>query len=813
MPFFISILTNLLGSVLAAGVGFLLLYGMIRILLSLSPGTHEPTEQKSVEQKPVVLLIQEIKKRLAEKPDLTARELLDELERERASDVPVVPTPAEPAEEGKTIRQATTTVPTVQWSNWYAENSINLLLFVGAFLIVATASILVGFQWQTITGLTKSLLISGASVFFLVCGVGLYNNRKVRIAGAAFAGIGTILIPFVGFAWYTFVLRDLGYSLGMVWTATSVLSVLVSLGVSMRVAHPLFTYIATFGLLSSALGLMNAFELKPGYYLLSSQVCAIIILTIRWLIPKNRESDRLYSGPMKFYGDTAVPVTIIYGVLYTATYSYLMTVETGVAVWFAGLYYIIVYMKEQRPSQLLPPEILLPFGLYLVLRGLHVDYPQCYVVVGSASLLYIAAAELLLSAKKKEEADATGFMALLVPVFLYIFSSVHAFSAETQTILALLPAVASLILWLFFDYDLYTIPLTIFLAIALKTGIREWMNMKHSDVLGYSYLYLGELWYTAKIILPAGRPQKHQLIRLSTIACFVFAVLTPHTSVWYLPVISAVITVTLFHSAWYFREQAIYIGAFAGLYWFAYNIAHVYALEPSGVVTIFTGLSYVLYTVSYGLPIPWQYGTRISASLGQLVSSFGYGMAEYVVPNYKHDMFLIYNAYAGVMFFCIDWIVRNSSRAAYFASFVGVSALTWHLHIFGITDSLVYTCLWGTYCMVLGYLRRNAKDESTAGLLDVAGIALILAPAFTKSFTYNGQTAAYVMGGYGLLFIITGLTRNHRASTSSGVIAVVAAVLSQTYSYIFGLEKWIITGILAVVFLATAFFLLVKRKE
>ncbi len=65
--------------------------------------------------------------------------------------------------------------------NWYAENSISLLLYLGAFMIVASASIFVGFQWETISGVLKAFVLSCITLAFFICGVWFFKSPKLKM--------------------------------------------------------------------------------------------------------------------------------------------------------------------------------------------------------------------------------------------------------------------------------------------------------------------------------------------------------------------------------------------------------------------------------------------------------------------------------------------------------------------------------------------------------------------------------------------------------------------------------------------------------
>jgi hypothetical protein len=83
---------------------------------------------------------------------------------------------------------------------WLVEQQANLLLYLGAFLIVIAALILVGFSGETLSGGPKMALLSSYTLAFLAAGGGCMRFPRVRQAGLVFFGVGSLLVPlsFVG---------------------------------------------------------------------------------------------------------------------------------------------------------------------------------------------------------------------------------------------------------------------------------------------------------------------------------------------------------------------------------------------------------------------------------------------------------------------------------------------------------------------------------------------------------------------------------------------------------------------------------------
>jgi hypothetical protein len=205
---------------------FFYIYGIISFFRKLSnkdtgaaQHTHSPEP-----------LLEELIKTNAQTPQKTVREFytayaLKDAERPQLTRESALSGPFNKTQQGRPVAHLTMDAIL---THWYSNNSINLLLYIGAFLIVASASIFVGFQWETIPGVTKAVLLRLTAIAFFGFGAWFYSLPKIKTAGGVFIAIFAILIPVAGAAWYTFYLQYAGVPYGIVWFITSIIG-LVSL--------------------------------------------------------------------------------------------------------------------------------------------------------------------------------------------------------------------------------------------------------------------------------------------------------------------------------------------------------------------------------------------------------------------------------------------------------------------------------------------------------------------------------------------------------------------------------------------------------
>src|SRR3990167_571231 len=265
------------------------------------------------------------------------------------------------------------------WSNWYSENSINLLLYIGAFLIVASASIFVGFQWETIGGTIKAGLLSALTLAFFAFGTWFYSIPKIKNAGATFLAIGALLIPFNGLAWYNFVMQPFGYTIGGIWFITSITAVLIYAILAYSIRHPFYTYIAGFGGLSTILSIVNVSDLNQEFYVLGGIFSAFVLLLSTKLFSRIDEQVlKTYLTPLSVSAHVIMPLSLIWGLFFAISGDRLFTIEVVASAFLASLYYLLAYLFSNENSYLTIGATIFPLSVLLFGKWLGLDFVTNY---------------------------------------------------------------------------------------------------------------------------------------------------------------------------------------------------------------------------------------------------------------------------------------------------------------------------------------------------------------------------------------------------------------------------------------------------
>ena len=118
----------------AISIPFFYIWGFISFIRFLDRGSRK---QSSIADRNDFLktTISELKNAVSENPDKKLTDLLTTYEEELKRLPPV--------ESTQSVEPATQAHNDDSFQNWYKDNSINLLLYIGAFLIIVSASIYV----------------------------------------------------------------------------------------------------------------------------------------------------------------------------------------------------------------------------------------------------------------------------------------------------------------------------------------------------------------------------------------------------------------------------------------------------------------------------------------------------------------------------------------------------------------------------------------------------------------------------------------------------------------------------------------------
>ena len=130
------------------------------------------------------------------------------------------------------------------WSAFFADQSIAILAYTGAFLLlVATLSFEVG-GWKVLTGGAKLGIVIAVYALFGIAGLALLPRRRMRTISQTYLGIFALMTPLVGLAAYQYAISDTGFSVAGMVSVTAWYTTLVYLGLALRTRYQQYSYMS-----------------------------------------------------------------------------------------------------------------------------------------------------------------------------------------------------------------------------------------------------------------------------------------------------------------------------------------------------------------------------------------------------------------------------------------------------------------------------------------------------------------------------------------------------------------------------------------
>ena len=205
---------------------------------------------------------------------------------------------------------------------------------------------------------------------------------------------------------------------------------------------------------------------------------------------------------------------------------------------------------------------------------------------------------------------------------------------------------------------------------------------------------------------------------------------------------------------------------------------------------------------------------QLVTTAGSLVFSGQSHSFSYYRPRPTESMTYLSTGYILTILTGLDYFVRRKANMDYLTSFFVLSTYIWHLWYLNISETLYYSLPIGLYFLVLGFLREERHNEhDNANILNLVGNGMLIIPTFFLAQSNSGWFYPVVLGGIGLSLLGIGISTKIRTYQFSGSAGIILAIIPQTFQYLLLIPKWLLVGIVGLLFVVAAIFLLLKRDE
>lgn len=349
--------------------------------------------------------------------------------------------PKAPDEQLQSMTVSATIPDQVSTTPKYAEptqvrtpvDNASILLYFGAFLLVAAAGLFVAFGGAS--GGVRTFITAVVAAAMYGGGFWLWHTKKsLKQAGLAFIGIGIVLVPLVGLAAYGYVFQDAGRA---VWLGTSLICLAVYSHALWVLKNPLLEYIliGTFvSLFESAAAIMHA----PVYYYGWGLAVVGLLVQVEQLIRRGKPE---FDQPSTVGANVLLPLSLLVALAMVPGHG---TMQLGVSLLLASLYYGLLAWRssgEARLNGLVAAQALFLAAIGIFAYGLEHSLPQA-----ALALVFLSIPQLLWVLIQKGQAVENSASVMLTSLVVAVLFAGE--SPRSMFVAALVLAVAGVVTWL-----------------------------------------------------------------------------------------------------------------------------------------------------------------------------------------------------------------------------------------------------------------------------------------------------------------------------------------------------------------------------
>ncbi|MEI6498834.1 MAG: DUF2157 domain-containing protein [bacterium] len=690
--------------------------------------------------------------------------------------------------------------PTIEQSmadRFKSLQNINVLLYVGAFMVVIAAGIFVGFNYQSLSGNFKIIFMTIFTLAFYFAGLWSYlKSDKIKEAGLTFLTIGLILFPLVGLAFFKF--SDVGHG-NIVWFATSIVTTVLYVLSLYLVKKTYLAYFVTFISLSLFESTVSLFGVPIYYFAWGMALFSIIFI----LISKVSQKDNLLSDSFALSGKIFLPISILLSLLTLG--DSLMAVAINLLL--ASLFYFLANLLEIKQGLkegfLALSLVLLPIGIMLILTEKNISNVNMAYVFGLLTVAYLVGYEAIRSKLADKRPALVIIISGLIPV-LMCFLFVGDYKGIVLTLLYALLVNA----YCFYrGKEIFNLVLALGSIMIIPKYILTLIQNDSLEMASLVYIILGFLLFSLHYLIKRFDERGNPISFIAYLLSF------------------GISTVVLFGSSNHLEATLLFL--FNAL--FFYGLSY---LKNRNVFEAISSIILLLVAINFGQYLDLSHINYIYIFMIYGAILFGLSM----LPTRKSTVFS-YIGLVGVLFGAIYGVSEQSLLpisalalfgamsliksfeeksipAQYFSYGVFVLVLEWLFNYNHWTQIQIFTLPWSLFFGAVALHRSKLKDTNGVDLASSASLVFLTIPILLQSFfASDGPVYALLLGLESVALILVGIAINYKLILRWGIVFLIIDVLYQSRVFIAAVPKWMIIGVVGIVLLVGATILLSKRPK
>jgi hypothetical protein len=679
-------------------------------------------------------------------------------------------------------------------------DNINIILYLGAFLVVVSAGIFVGYNFSVLSGVFKTVFLALFALAFYAVGLILFlYHKKLRPAGVTFTAIGLILLPLVGLAAYNF--TALHQYRSFTWLATSAITLIVYAFTITRTRQTYIAYLMAFTTLSLFEACISVFYLPLHWFGWGMAVVSITLLAISraenvWedassalMISANIFMPLSLAFSLSLAGENGAGQLGITLGLSGAFYAAMAKRFAGrpAANWYFGAALVslplalMVGLWDTLPHLTLAAIVLAVCAAYLAAGHIYatrLSRTQEVILSGITGILPLAG--LLLASHRPGAVLAILIAAVLInaEMTLRLHLTGHAL-ISALSFLAVPFVLCRLVADPVWPWELVSV-----LMFAETLALVWWARrIRYLDASGPA---VGVFGYSTALIMAVGAaaiPSSTSLFWGALAGALGFYLISVYErQAGFVFLAGIAFYVALFQPAIIFDSNlsvtAVLLLLGGGA---VYGLGHVDADAERAKALRYTGVC----------------GPFLGACLG-----FSDGL-DHVEPV------LALAGGGGLLYAEADREDQPVLKEV--AGAIVIVAFNWFCAVYDVTQVQAYTLPWAAYMAFLGY-RRRAGGHAAYDVWVALALAILTFPLAGQALASDGQLYGLLLIIEALALVITGMALSYRLVTIWGIATLVIEVLYQMRDILFALPKYFISAALGLGLLAAAIVMLQRRK-
>ena len=680
-----------------------------------------------------------------------------------------------------------------------AIDNINLILYLGAFLVVVSAGIFVGYNFETLSGTFKTIFLALFAAIFYIIGLWLYlRQTKLRPAGVTFTGIGLVLLPLVGLAAYNFTpLHDHGPA---TWFVTSIITLACYILTLRLTRQTYIAYLVAFTTLSTFESAISLFSFPVYWFGWGMATVSILLLSLTRL-KLWRES----SGALLISANVFMPLSLFLSLSLTGT----NVAQLGITIGLAGIFYAAMAGRfATRPEgsaywtfALVSLPAALGIGLWDTLsRG------GVAAVAMLVCAFYLALEHLFGPKLHREWRELFALVTGILPL-----AGIAVMYNRPAVIVAILVA---------------AVLVNIDLALRLRASalgfiaIIAFLALPVAYARNYLDPSLSWSWVSAMYLLAAGAlvwwsrrmdswpNQGSEIGAFGYVSALILALISAAISSQAALALASFAVAAILDALSFYTKRLVYVYAAAACLYLA-------ALQPAGILDwpVTSTCLLLLLAGAAVYALGWaendsarSQALRYSGIIGPFLGAFVTLQAE---PQKIQPAIALA---AGGFLVLLEGRRQSLPLVREIAGGILILSFNWFCWAFSVDQTQAYSLPWAAYTAYLGYRRRGAGRSVYDGFTAVALLFLTL-PLASQALGDNGQIYGLVLIVVAIALVFIGMALSYRLITIWGAATLVAEVLYQLRDFFYALPKYFISAGLGLALLATAIIMLQRRKS